>query len=213
VRQEIVNLGERGEFKMKCLSCGKENPEDVKFCIHCGQDLVSAKKATNLESKSYSCLNCGFENSPEARFCSQCGASLSGASPIRLLPRAYIGWIVGGIAVVAFFALFLAINKPWIPAVKWRKTSGDTAIVLAPVGPFGSLQGVPVETKGDAYPICPFCQERVNWRSTTCSHCGKSFRWVTTRCPACDGTGICSSCDGSGKAVSEMRGEKNNHRR
>lgn len=194
---------------MKCSSCGKENPEGMKFCIHCGQDLASAKEKKDLELIGHiSCPNCGFENSPEVRFCPQCGTSLLSASATVQPPRTYIGLIIGGITVpTAIFLLLTAVSKPWIPAVQWRKTIGDMAIVMLPIGPFGSLQGVPVEAEG-VCPICPFCREHVNWRSTACPRCGKNFRWVAARCPACDGTGMCSSCDGSGEFTIEREGRK-----
>lgn len=188
--------------KMTCSSCGKENPKDLKFCIYCGQELVSAKEAVGSEPKSCrSRPQCGFENLPEARFCSKCGTSLAGASPIGQLSRASTGWLIGGIAaVVAFLVLFLA-TKPWLPTVQWQEMASDERIIFAPVGAFGAIHGCLVKAKGGAYLICPFCRESVKWRSTACTKCGKSFRWVTTRCPACDGTGICNACDVSGRCT------------
>ena len=32
-------LFEKGMIKMYCPKCGKENPEDARFCMHCGADL------------------------------------------------------------------------------------------------------------------------------------------------------------------------------
>lgn len=33
---------------MKCINCGNENNENVKFCIYCGADISSIKENTNL---------------------------------------------------------------------------------------------------------------------------------------------------------------------
>ncbi len=49
---------------MKCLKCQFENPEEIQFCVECGNKLV------------LSCPECGFENSPTFKFCGQCGGNL-----------------------------------------------------------------------------------------------------------------------------------------
>jgi class 3 adenylate cyclase/predicted ATPase len=50
------------------VSCGFENPEELKFCNECG---VAFKRR---------CPSCGFENAPQAKFCGECGAALTGKS-------------------------------------------------------------------------------------------------------------------------------------
>src|SRR5215470_14493820 len=52
---------------MRCLQCGHDNPEQVKFCGECG---------TRIEGL---CPNCGTSNPPTNKFCYQCGRAL--ASP------------------------------------------------------------------------------------------------------------------------------------
>ena len=49
---------------MHCTSCGFENPEDMKFCIECGNPLKNI------------CTDCKFENPPQSKFCGKCGKSL-----------------------------------------------------------------------------------------------------------------------------------------
>jgi class 3 adenylate cyclase len=50
---------------MHCLSCGFENPEDLKFCNECGAPLRMP------------CAQCGFANQPQAKSCGECGTALS----------------------------------------------------------------------------------------------------------------------------------------
>jgi len=50
---------------MKCPKCQFENPEDMKFCVECGNKLELI------------CPKCGFGNSPSFKFCGECGHDLS----------------------------------------------------------------------------------------------------------------------------------------
>ena len=53
-----------------CSSCGAENPDQARFCISCGTQLLPF------------CPSCGAENPAGAKFCMECGSDLaSGASP------------------------------------------------------------------------------------------------------------------------------------
>ena len=58
---------------MRCVSCGFENPEGVKFCEECGTKFVSL------------CPSCGHELRPTAKFCGECGAPLTWQSSIQSL--------------------------------------------------------------------------------------------------------------------------------
>jgi len=50
-----------------CPSCGRENPDGVKFCQDCGAKLGDAAAA---------CPSCGQANPPGTRFCGNCGQRL-----------------------------------------------------------------------------------------------------------------------------------------
>jgi class 3 adenylate cyclase/tetratricopeptide (TPR) repeat protein len=53
-----------------CSSCGAENPDQARFCISCGTQLLPT------------CPSCGAQNPAGAKFCMECGSDLaSGASP------------------------------------------------------------------------------------------------------------------------------------
>jgi len=48
---------------MKCLNCGNELAEGIKFCSECGTPVP----------KNKFCINCGTKLVPEAKFCPECG--------------------------------------------------------------------------------------------------------------------------------------------
>ncbi len=50
---------------MECLKCQFENPEEMQFCVKCGNKL------------EINCPKCGFSNSPTFQYCGKCGHDLS----------------------------------------------------------------------------------------------------------------------------------------
>jgi class 3 adenylate cyclase/tetratricopeptide (TPR) repeat protein len=50
---------------MKCPKCQFENPDEMQFCVECGNKL------------DIKCPQCGFGNSPTFKFCGKCGQNLS----------------------------------------------------------------------------------------------------------------------------------------
>ena len=64
---------------MHCPQCQTSNPDQARFCLHCGAKLA------------ITCTSCGIELPPDARFCIHCGAMLTeGAVPAagETLPQA-----------------------------------------------------------------------------------------------------------------------------
>ncbi len=60
---------------MRCVSCGLENPKEVRFCTGCGASLTQR------------CPSCASENPPGAKFCGQCATALgSGRGPDSIQP-------------------------------------------------------------------------------------------------------------------------------
>ena len=53
---------------MLCPRCQKENPAEARFCLFCGEKLVTI------------CPRCGTALPPDARFCSACGAAADASS-------------------------------------------------------------------------------------------------------------------------------------
>jgi len=54
-----------------CPSCGAPNPDDVKFCEHCGTGLTRV------------CPECGREDSVHKKFCGKCGTDIEGFIAVR----------------------------------------------------------------------------------------------------------------------------------
>ncbi|HEY7466740.1 MAG TPA: protein kinase, partial [Dehalococcoidia bacterium] len=52
---------------MRCPNCGRENPEDARFCSGCGARIIVDAV----------CVHCGRENPSDARFCVECGREIS----------------------------------------------------------------------------------------------------------------------------------------
>ena len=57
-----------GWSPVRCPRCGQENPDEARFCLHCGAQLA------------ISCPGCGAVQPPGARFCPECGRAV-GAAP------------------------------------------------------------------------------------------------------------------------------------
>jgi class 3 adenylate cyclase/tetratricopeptide (TPR) repeat protein len=53
---------------MRCAKCARDNPEDAKFCVGCGNPFWGR------------CANCGAENPADASFCKRCGTRLGGVA-------------------------------------------------------------------------------------------------------------------------------------
>src|SRR5262245_16369797 len=49
---------------MRCVSCGFENPQEIKFCHECGSALKNR------------CPSCGSENPLSGKFCGECGTAI-----------------------------------------------------------------------------------------------------------------------------------------
>ena len=66
----------RGWSLVRCPQCRQENPDEARFCLHCGAQL------------SFSCAGCGVALPPEARFCPGCGRTVIVApAPAGYTPR------------------------------------------------------------------------------------------------------------------------------
>ena len=53
---------------MKCPNCQQDNADSAKFCIQCGEPLLS----------ELTCTHCNHINKPSAKFCDECGHPPSG---------------------------------------------------------------------------------------------------------------------------------------
>ena len=72
-----------------CVNCGKQIPEDVKFCNLCGAEQIEAEKPIPENTKP--CINCGKQIPEEVKFCTHCGGSqIEAEKPIPANSKACI---------------------------------------------------------------------------------------------------------------------------
>ena len=65
-----------GWSRVRCPRCRHENPDEARFCVHCGAQLA------------ISCAGCGTVQPPGARFCPECGrAAAATPVPASYTPR------------------------------------------------------------------------------------------------------------------------------
>ena len=64
---------------MKCNKCGKESPDDMPFCGHCGERLVAPAVTQDAVHNRF-CVGCGRAMSWDAKACQYCGHDY-GAKP------------------------------------------------------------------------------------------------------------------------------------
>lgn len=73
-----------------CMSCGKENPDDLAYCSHCGVKFMS-KPQDSADSEQRRCTYCGAANPPYVSFCMNCSRDLV-KIPASVAAARYCGW-------------------------------------------------------------------------------------------------------------------------
>ena len=76
---KIIELNKMEEIRAnvsKCPKCGNLNPEGVKFCGGCGNDLTVIQEDMQNDKATAVCQECGAENISGAKFCSSCGSEI-----------------------------------------------------------------------------------------------------------------------------------------
>lgn len=63
----------KGTIIMKCFNCGKEIPQNSKFCLECGKAVVK---------EEFTCKKCGQVLPVGAKFCNKCGESTTAGEVI-----------------------------------------------------------------------------------------------------------------------------------
>lgn len=89
-----------------CAECGREVPDDMDFCPHCGCRTTVSVNDTGMPEMA--CPSCGMPFRPGDRFCGRCGTSLPSITPQMLMPRMrkHAGTAVVVSLVAGFFNVF-----------------------------------------------------------------------------------------------------------
>lgn len=69
-----------------CQECGRDVPEDMDFCPHCGSDRPFINRGDNGAVET-TCPSCGAPFLPGDRFCGTCGAALPNVSSVAFMPQ------------------------------------------------------------------------------------------------------------------------------
>lgn len=94
-----------------CESCGAANEQSSRFCLACGQPLVST---------GVRCPTCGGMNSADDQFCENCGARL--VAPLVLAPSARPAAPIASVVVLIVALLVAGSVGIW-----WFSTHRSTA--------------------------------------------------------------------------------------
>lgn len=66
---------------MICVSCGRDNPDDVTYCLDCGRklerDAAPREAIASPAEPTARCPRCGADNPSTMNFCKRCGTPLS----------------------------------------------------------------------------------------------------------------------------------------
>jgi len=73
---------------MICASCGRDNPDDVTYCLDCGRKLEreAAKEASAPPEERVQCSRCGADNPSTMNFCKRCGTPLTNQESAQRSP-------------------------------------------------------------------------------------------------------------------------------
>jgi predicted nucleic acid-binding Zn ribbon protein len=64
---------------MFCLQCGKQLPDDSKFCSGCGVEIVPVVE----DPKGFLCSSCGLKLEDDDKFCKNCGTPKEGTAKLE----------------------------------------------------------------------------------------------------------------------------------
>ncbi len=138
----------------KCDKCGRENPDQYRYCTGCGNERprsVKPKAADTIPSV-WKCRFCGTENTDEQDFCSKCGISRPQVSRTAdseervksLRKRKHIGILVTILALFVLGSIVLTIYKP-IPTPP--QSSARPSVTVSPqVAPEPAPTAAPAPT-------------------------------------------------------------------
>lgn len=64
-------------IQIECPKCGRENPQQAKFCFNCGNVITQPSIGIAYSPEQLKlCQRCGYNNPSDAKFCFECGLEL-----------------------------------------------------------------------------------------------------------------------------------------
>lgn len=103
---------------MKCSNCGKDTPDSMPRCGHCGI-LLATPAVTPDVARNRNCVGCGRAISWEAKACQYCGHDY-GAKPKEVKSNAdtlLVGAILSILAgIVSMLLVTIIIMDGWAPS-------------------------------------------------------------------------------------------------
>ena len=122
----------------KCEKCGKENPDQSRYCIGCGGERPRSvrPKAGETVETVWKCRYCGTENSSELQYCYRCGISRPQVSHPEeeakaLVKRKHTNILITVAALFILGSIFLSLYKP-IPAPPKPTPKPSPSVTVSP---------------------------------------------------------------------------------
>lgn len=149
----------------KCEKCGKENPDQYRYCIGCGSERprsVKPKAGETVETV-WKCRYCGTENSSELEYCYRCGISRPQVSHPEeeakaVVKRKHTGILISVAALFILGSIFLSLYKPIptppkpTPKPTPAATASPEATPLPPPAPTPKPTPTPTPAPADTAP-------------------------------------------------------------
>ncbi|HUV61169.1 MAG TPA: zinc ribbon domain-containing protein [Thermoplasmata archaeon] len=131
---------------MKCVHCGSESPEGMKFCGLCGGSMEAVPVVSSGEVRSRQCVGCGRVISWDALVCQYCGHDFRGKPVEAKKPNdadaLLVGAILSVLAGIVSMLLVAVINMDGAGPSTEEMVVSSMVYVFAVLGVIGGLSSL-----------------------------------------------------------------------
>ena len=131
---------------MKCVHCGSESPEGMKFCGLCGRSMEAMPVVSPGEMRSRHCVGCGRVISWEALVCQYCGHDFREKPVEAKKPHdadtLLVGAILSVLAGIVSMLLVAVINMDGAGPSTEEMVVSSMVYVFAVLGVIGGLSSL-----------------------------------------------------------------------